>query len=404
MALPALHSLCGPVLCVASTVALSTHAHATKAAQCVSGNKTQVSVATYNVLSDALCSTNYYTLCSRRDCDSAVRFKRVKAKIEQQMRDGAVVCLQEVSRDWGAKLIPLFEEHGYAYAAAPYGTEFNGYMGQCLAWPRDRYAIEDIDTSRVSTTVTGWPRPPPRDRSKDAASETPGALGLINGVLGMFGARLAPAATAANTNKDKDRPPLDVWAEARRRHNCAVSVRLTDRKTSRHFVVSTYHMPCLFGTDEKCQVMVAHAALLAQHAQRFASGDPLIVAGDFNFKPYDPAYKLVTEGSIPEDHPQHPPPAPFNAAWAPRFTPMRSAYAVMRNGEEPQFTNLARRHVDEDEFAETLDYVWLSDQWEVKRIAELPRRDQVDKRTLSFPSATEPSDHLLLRADLTLAK
>ena len=30
--------------------------------------------------------------------------------------------------------------------------------------------------------------------------------------------------------------------------------------------VSTYHMPCLFGSDEKVQVMTNHAALAAQEA------------------------------------------------------------------------------------------------------------------------------------------
>ena len=33
--------------------------------------------------------------------------------------------------------------------------------------------------------------------------------------------------------------------------------------------------------------MVAHSALLVQHAQKWAGKDPLVIAGDFNFKPYD---------------------------------------------------------------------------------------------------------------------
>ena len=38
--------------------------------------------------------------------------------------------------------------------------------------------------------------------------------------------------------------------------------------------VSTYHMPCLFGSDEKVQVMTNHAALAAQEALRFAGPNP----------------------------------------------------------------------------------------------------------------------------------
>jgi len=41
----------------------------------------------------------------------------------------------------------------------------------------------------------------------------------------------------------------------------------------------------MFGSDEKCQVMAAHVALLMQAAQRFAKELPLVVAGDFNIQP-----------------------------------------------------------------------------------------------------------------------
>ena len=70
--------------------------------------------------------------------------------------------------------------------------------------------------------------------------------------------------------------------------------------------MATYHMPCLFGSDEKCRVMVAHVALLMQQAQRFAAGDPLVVCGDFNVQPGQPAYDLVLSGDMDASHPQHP--------------------------------------------------------------------------------------------------
>jgi hypothetical protein len=64
--------------------------------------------------------------------------------------------------------------------------------------------------------------------------------------------------------------------------------------------VVTYHMPCLFGSDEKCQVVAAHVALLMQAAQRFAQALPLVVAGDFNFKPGEAstAYSPVRPATI----------------------------------------------------------------------------------------------------------
>merc|ERR1712166_1137327 len=96
---------------------------------------TQVRIAQYNILSDPLDAPDHYIHCDPNDLDHEIRFQRVAAKLEEQMRAGAVLCLQEVSRNWAGRLIPLFEKHGYTYASALTGSKFGGYMGQCLAWP-----------------------------------------------------------------------------------------------------------------------------------------------------------------------------------------------------------------------------------------------------------------------------
>ena len=95
---------------------------------------------------------------------------------------------------------------------------------------------------------------------------------------------LFPAATVATAATTPTPPvamagvePWNTWAEVMKRQNAAVCVRLVERASGQRFVVATYHMPCLFGSDEKCQVMVAHAALLMQRVQRFAQNDPLVV-------------------------------------------------------------------------------------------------------------------------------
>eukprot|EP00439_Symbiodinium_sp_Y106_P060456 s2496_g8.t3 len=69
------------------------------------------------------------------------------------------------------------------------------------------------------------------------------------------------------------------------------------------FVVSTYHMPCFF---RDMKVMVIHASLAAQCALEFAGDLPLILAGDFNFRPGSSPYVLLTNGSLPEEHHDHP--------------------------------------------------------------------------------------------------
>ena len=76
-------------------------------------------------------------------------------------------------------------------------------------------------------------------------------------------------------------------------------------------------------------------------------------------------------GKIDADHPWYPGPAPETAsdaeqAWTPVSAPMRSAYAVAGGGEEPEFTNFAKRAFSKgEEFCETLDYIWLSAEWTV---------------------------------------
>jgi endonuclease/exonuclease/phosphatase family metal-dependent hydrolase len=598
-----------------------------------SSSAATIRIATYNVLSDKLCRASHYPENSEDDLDNEKRLERVKAKLAEEMDKRAVVCLQEVSRHWGDKLVPFFEQRGYSYAGANYGNPFNGYMGCYVAWPRERYDAIDMDCSRISDTVDwgvtddrtklkssapaapaasatskaaavlskpsatraaggrsdpdfakyayksgpsppvdaaaaaaaatsypfaashaykssqpAWDKDAYKSSQPDAASAAanepawdknaykgsqawdkdaykssqPGAAAkvyksspvtyknpppFLEGEGGpapsaratspavaapaalTLGARLAAALGAlvgfassfgaSPAHQMRERGPFKPWDVAKKRHNCAVMVRLKQKTEAAaagggatvavsvaaaaaaaalaaeggsggaspyvdanaatlatttapvengggggcgggeggEFVVATYHMPCLFGSDEKCAVMVAHAALLMQHAQRFAGGAPLVVCGDFNIQPGQPTYRLVLDGGMPATHPQHPPspalclPKQSNSAaggqqdgWTASFEPMRSAYLDFW-GEEPSFTNYALSGFNKDAaFQETLDYVFFSqNQWRVLYAKELPTRESV-AHLPGFPSADEPSDHILLAVELGLLK
>ena len=56
--------------------------------------------------------------------------------------------------------------------------------------------------------------------------------------------------------------------------------------------------------------MVVHAALLMQHAQRYAAGLPLVVTGDFNTTPGQAAHRLIVQGRLVGGDTQAPPPPP----------------------------------------------------------------------------------------------
>ena len=141
-------------------------------------------------------------------------------------------------------------------------------------------------------------------------------------------------------------------------------------------------------------------------------------------------YELLTTGSIRADHPQQPPTRAHDT-WTPvPPAPLTSAYASAL-GQEPEFTNFAMTAWQSpgDPFVGTLDYIFLSAGWKTKEVSH-PRVTRVAstchalshrihvpapvpqvkplpslQHTLplkSYPCATEPSDHLLIWADLEL--
>jgi endonuclease/exonuclease/phosphatase family metal-dependent hydrolase len=136
---------------------------------------------------------------------------------------------------------------------------------------------------------------------------------------------------------------------------------------------------------------------------------PYIIAADWNIKPPDAAYKLLTTGTLAPDDPAYPEPAKSKLrpshtlmTWEPRIQSMRSAYAACNDGQEPDFTNYAApRSLEPDDpgFIGTLDYIFVSPEWKVTATTEIPTSDQANG---PFPNlnVTEPSDHVLVAADM----
>ena len=102
------------------------------------------------------------------------------------------------------------------------------------------------------------------------------------------------------------------------------------------------------------------------------------------------------------------------------------ARALQANGREPDFTNNAIIR-GQDQFTETLDYIFISKHWQVDAVKPLPARpayaqlevtgqaarqecDQaptsqpVDIDGKPYPDSEQPSDHLMLAATLSLSQ
>jgi endonuclease/exonuclease/phosphatase family metal-dependent hydrolase len=250
-------------------------------------------------------------------------------------------------------------------------------MGVALAYKTSKYTAEAVDLCRLSDTKP-WPRPPKPSGLRARASAALSASAL---------ARAWRAFTKAQ-------PPRDDWGYAKGRFNSLVFARLRDARTGGVFAVATYHMPCAFWAPA---VMTIHCALAAQRAAALAAGVPFVLAGDFNVKPGDPQYALLTTGSLPADAGAAAPDAPSWEPWrAAVAAPLRSAYAEA-HGAEPAFTNCAGVR-DEPLFVECLDYIFVSEGVQVLDADALPATK--DGATQAYPTAEEPSDHVLLVANM----
>uniref|UniRef100_A0A7S2TI34 Endonuclease/exonuclease/phosphatase domain-containing protein n=1 Tax=Lotharella oceanica TaxID=641309 RepID=A0A7S2TI34_9EUKA len=189
------------------------------------------------------------------------------------------------------------------------------------------------------------------------------------------------------------------WIDSRRRSNTMIYATLADRVTGVQFGVATYHMPCAFFAP---RVMVLHSAMAATRTAQLSEGLPFVLTGDFNLKPGDETYRLLTEGVIPPDPKATFTPAlPENSKIKPFWTEipkkLKSAYKEVQ-GEEPEFTNYAVTRGSAP-FIETLDYIFHSPEIEALEVRPLPPKAQA---VGPYPTESEPSDHAMIAATLRI--
>eukprot|EP01061_Rhynchopus_euleeides_P029476 TRINITY_DN4829_c0_g1_i4.p1 TRINITY_DN4829_c0_g1~~TRINITY_DN4829_c0_g1_i4.p1 ORF type:complete len:363 (+),score=150.39 TRINITY_DN4829_c0_g1_i4:63-1151(+) len=330
----------------------------------------EVRVVSYNVLSPALCSPSHFYTCKEEDLAPETRLARVVSQLDAATSEPAVVCLQEVAHKWAGPLHTYFANKGYHMVYASYGGSFSNYMGVALAWDTKQYTAKDVEIARVSGTYNDWPK---------VAKVKPTFFSKLYAVF--FGETKATPTP---------------WQHAEWRKNEVVLARLEGPQGER-FCVACYHMPCLFGSPEKVQVMNIHSQLVADKLERFAAGDPYLLVGDWNAQPDSSPYKLLTEGRLQAEHPECP--SHPDGKWESKVAPLRSAYATA-NGKEPALTNFAESKMDPgNPFVGTLDYIFMSPQWKVAETHDLPAKVPES----SYPTESEPSDHLLIAAKLRLA-
>ena len=252
-------------------------------------------------------------------------------------------------------------------------------MGVAIAWPTAMMKAVDVDISRLSDKREGgWPVAPTQ--------------GLLESITSWASAWIRPKLEKLGV---LSRLPVDAWAMSENRSNVLLTVKLEDKLSGRTFALANYHMPCAFYAPK---VMTIHTEMAARHAQELAGDLPYVLAGDWNIKPFGTSYMLLTTGMIDRGDPEYPE-SKWDMEWKPTAKAMRSAYAESVDGE-PDFTNYARVREDEP-FIDTLDYIFLSDEWKVLDVKKLTKREEAGG---PFPNLqlNEPSDHVLIAADLTI--
>ena len=159
--------------------------------------------------------------------------------------------------------------------------------------------------------------------------------------------------------------------------------------------------------------------------------------GDFNFKPGDAPYRLITEGNLPTTDEAYPT-ARAHDAWTPTSPiSLQSAYKQLQvtpapattwvrekvnviiaekatstrhaQGEEPAYTNWAHTR-NSQPFVGTLDYIFVSKGCQTVDVLPMPNAlpADLDKGNGEgiyggpFPTVDEPSDHLMVAATIEL--
>lgn len=331
-----------------------------------------VRVVTYNLLAPSCCEDHPTNNCRAEDLDEPVRWGRILDKIQNAIAEDrpTVICLQEVEEIWALKLYVYFQKQNWHFIHA-------GDCGVAMAFPNESLELEEVQMITLSDYLQN--DYPPDDFSN-----------------------------------------LDPWNVAWRRHNRFLSVLLRKRDSTRCFAVLTYHMPCLvdgFSCDPqerelglvRCRARTVHTALLRYAAEEFANGFSLILAGDFNTKPGDSQLRLVKEFRLDGQDVNYPPDKGDLklSSWFPpagkHVMQLSSAYQK-RLGHEPAFTNFVVEKDPKEPFRETIDYIFVSEDIRVEAVGSTPSVPEEGQPSYytGYPSKDEPSDHVLIQADLQI--
>ena len=220
-----------------------------------------------NILTPNYCNLKKFPKNKKEYLDNNTRFDKIKKELVDKMKNGYIITLQEVCREWDCMLKVLFDSNKYKVVSSLYGERKNGYMGVLIAYPNS-YKLENCKISRLSDTIIF-----PKRR---------------NNYCEIF----------MNKLRLLELNDYSYLRNAQLRKNTVIGLKLS-KNDEPSFWVFNYHMPCSW---KQPIVMVIHSILLERFITqsiydfKLRSIIPCILLGDFNSNPLSLQYKYFTSG------------------------------------------------------------------------------------------------------------
>ena len=220
-----------------------------------------INIYSYNILSTDLVDPNWHKKCNPEYLKTEYRFKLISERINLQIKNKAIICLQELSDDWISLLLSIFNKNNYTFI---YDSV---WYSVGIAVP-NRYTIKSMKFITVGKELE--------------------KLCILNSET------------------------TDSWNRAINCRNRIVLLTLRQKIekynhlgeyykiVSCPFTVANYHMPCKFKDPS---LMMIHTSMLLKLVRKNASNQsispmliPYIICGDFNRTPKSESYKFITKG------------------------------------------------------------------------------------------------------------
>lgn len=328
-----------------------------------------IRIVSYNILAPIFAGPPAkYRKCEPQYLETDYRWNLIQYQLKQEIshHENTIICLQEICLDTLPKLELFFRGLNYSFFHSLYGPRTQNYLGIGIAIPVTMQ-LKSIAYIKIGDYI--------RSMSK-SHEKSPTLLTWGREWWQFFINRFT-------------KPVVDIWSMAMSQENTLISLQLVIDNKVVH--VANYHMPCKYLIPD---LMHIHASVVKDVMFNLTAGENFILSGDFNFKPRDNTYRILTELGYSYKPPES---SMFEISYQPNSEQvLKSAYRE-KTGSEPVYTNF--RDVEKSpNFCETLDYIFFQGQLRVEAVFELPDQPKSE----SYPDETHPSDHLLIAASFRL--